>query len=366
MSKKIAFFHNLPGGGGIRMEENIISRYKNKFEIDLYVIGENIPSDITGVNTIFIKQNPWKGFIFRNLWIFFVLPLIHKNIAKQINKKYQFIFITHDYFTKSPYLLRYINIDNVYLCQEPQREFYEPSVYHAPLLKDKIANCLRYPIKIIDEVNVSHAKHIVCNSQYSKKIIDSVYKKNSEVIYPGVDTKIFKPTLNSKQNIILCIGGINRIKSQYYFAKALKPLLSKYQLILVGNGRQEYLNKINKDFQQSELHIINKISDKELINYYSKSKVTCNVAYKEPFGLSSIESQACGTAVVSVDEGGTPETIINGKTGYICKRDENEILRATSLVLNKCNQMGANARKNIVNNWNWEKTLKPLDKYFPK
>lgn len=365
MSRRIAFFHNLPDGGGIRMFENILHRYKDKYEIDLYVIGENKPKNIKGVSTIFYKITPWKGFFLRNLWILVILPLIHRKIAKIINNKYDFIFITHDYFTKSPYLLRYLNIYSIYLCQEPQREYYEPAYIHAPLLKDKIANVLRYPIKLIDEKNVSFAKKILSNSQYSKKIINRVYARNSEVIYPGVDIEKFNINKNKKENIILCVGGINTVKSQYFLIKAIIPLLRKFKLILVGGGRQEYIKKILNEDDNNHIEIINKIDDKELIGLYQRAKVTCISAYMEPFGLSSIESQACGTPVVSVNEGGPKETIVEGVTGYTTNRNYEEFFEKVKIAIINSEKMGKLSRRNAIDNWSWNKTLKPLDKYFP-
>jgi glycosyltransferase involved in cell wall biosynthesis len=42
--------------------------------------------------------------------------------------------------------------------------------------------------------------------------------------------------------------------------------------------------------------------------------------FDEPFGMVSIESLACGTPVVGLDSGATPEIITNGKTGFLVKK----------------------------------------------
>ena len=41
------------------------------------------------------------------------------------------------------------------------------------------------------------------------------------------------------------------------------------------------------------------------------------IQFNEPFGLSVIESMACGTPVVALDRGSMPELIENGKNGFL-------------------------------------------------
>ena len=41
------------------------------------------------------------------------------------------------------------------------------------------------------------------------------------------------------------------------------------------------------------------------------------IQFDEPFGLSVIESMACGTPVIAFDRGSMPELIQNGKNGFL-------------------------------------------------
>jgi len=41
------------------------------------------------------------------------------------------------------------------------------------------------------------------------------------------------------------------------------------------------------------------------------------IQFDEPFGLSVIESMACGTPVIAFDRGSMPELIENGKNGFL-------------------------------------------------
>jgi len=357
--KKLAIFHNLPGGGGIRMLNNIVDRYKEVYDITIFVIGDIAPETRQKIKTEYIPAIPWSGFILRNLWIMLKLPHIHKKLANIINGTHDEALVTHDYFTKSPYILRYLTIKKVYLCQEPQREFYESWHIHAPTIKDKIANIFRYQIKIIDRLSARSADVLVCNSMYSKKVIATAYGKVATVVYPGVSEKFFTPNSGIKEKMILCIGGINPIKDQLFLVKSLCSLLTDYKIVLVGRGKAEYANKILS--YSGNIKIIENVSDEELKRLYQMALVTCITAHNEPFGLSSIESQACGTPVVAINEGGVKETMLEGKTGYMSGRNESEFRSCVKNAIKNHSKLGVVARKNIINNWTWNITLKRLD-----
>jgi len=362
--EKIAIVHNLPKGGGLRVLTEIINRYKYKYDIDIYVISPVIPYNIPKTKLHWIRVFPWRGVILNTIWIVFILPLIHLKVSKSINwKKYKCVIFTHDYFTKSPYLLKYINNSNkCYICNESQREYYEPLSIHASSIFEKISIILRYPIKLIDISNTKHSSKLFCNSKYSKQVLSKIYKRKFEILYPGVNEKYFIPGRAIKENLIICIGGINKIKNQIFLVKSLTPILNKYKLVLIGNGKNKYINKIldiNKNIK-----IISNISDYKLRQYYQKAKLTCITSYREPFGLSSIESQACGTPVVAIDDGGTSETLENRKTGYVSRRNENEFLLKSIKAIENVYKMGKLGREYVLKKWTHNLTMKPFDDYI--
>ena len=61
--------------------------------------------------------------------------------------------------------------------------------------------------------------------------------------------------------------------------------------------------------------------DDELVELYQSARVTLYLSIREPFGLVSTEAQACGSPVVVSDEGGLPESIVPGVTGWAVARD---------------------------------------------
>jgi len=51
--------------------------------------------------------------------------------------------------------------------------------------------------------------------------------------------------------------------------------------------------------------------------YYSAADVFVTVPWYEPFGITPIESMACGTPVIGANVGGIKYTVLDGETGYL-------------------------------------------------
>lgn len=364
---KIAIFHNLPGGGSVRYLKNIYRHLIKNNKVEVFSIKEtkNTNINISGKDEIKIIK-PWKTFLGRNLWIILKLPQIHKKMAEKINNKnYSLTIVNHDYFTKAPYILKYIKKKKVYVLQEPQREFYEPWKIHAPYLKDKIANIFRLFIKLIDIKNTKFADLIICNSKYSQKIIKEIYKKDAQIVYPGVDIKKFKPIKNcKKKKQILLVGGWSKTKGHDFVIKSIGKVLEEYRVIIVGSGRKKEKNNITNLAGKygDKITWLEKITDSKLIKLYQESILLCAGYFREPFGMTSIESQSCGTPVIGINEGGIKETIIDQKTGFLSPRDEKKYKKCIIEAIKDNKKLSLNARKNAVKNWGWDRSFKNLDK----
>ena len=105
----------------------------------------------------------------------------------------------------------------------------------------------------------------------------------------------------------LVMAGI--IQDEDYFKKHVEPFIDDRQVIYVGNvgpeKRNDLLGKAG-----ALLHPIN---------------------FNEPFGLSVIESMACGTPVIAINRGSMPELIQDGKNGFLISSND-EAIKAVARV----------------------------------
>ena len=182
ISKKIVtIFENLPSGGAKEL-------YKYNFEFIKH------RTKIVKITELVHKPKNIFEYLYTCL---FILPALHKRISVKIIRNTSVLLAYHSWLTKSPYILRYSSIPKIYICQEVMREYYDQLHIANQNMKERIINIIRTPIKIIDRNNLkSENLTVVANSYFSKKIIDKSYKVDSYVIYPGVNTKLFK--INNK------------------------------------------------------------------------------------------------------------------------------------------------------------------------
>ena len=327
---KIAIFHNLPQGGAKRYLYEITRRLSEKYDIDEYKIDTASPYLDLSQIVQSSKSYHYRGGsgITSMVRSIVKLPKVHKQISDDVNLgQYDLVITNHDYFTKSPYLHRYLSVPCVYICHEPQREFYEKQSIHAPRFREKLVNILRYPIKYIDIINTKAACNLIANSKYSQKYLKKVYGLRSSMVYPGVDSKEFLSS-DKKENFVLAIGSLSPIKGHDFIIKSLGKIEKQHRpsLTVVGRSNQYYKEKLVKisKINGVKLRTLSQVSDVQLKKMLSSSLAYVSGAYREPFGLCILEAMASQTPAIVVEGGGAGEQIKNGIDGFIVKRDEGE------------------------------------------
>ena len=74
-----------------------------------------------------------------------------------------------------------------------------------------------------------------------------------------------------------------------------------------------------------------RVSDAELVELYSNALVTLVPFTQEGLGWVPIESMACGTPVLTYDRQGPGYTVLDGKTGWLCRTPEEMVSKTIDL-----------------------------------
>ncbi len=357
---KIAFFYNISGGGAKRTVFEQIKYLSVRHDVFVFLLScqndepWNISSYAKGIYRVGFNmkknKNSFLNRLFSDFKVFFILPLAHRRLARMINKGGFDVAVVHmDELTQAPFILRYLKVPFIYFCQESLRLVWEKNIHPLPsvslpkLIYEKLIRLIR---REIDFRNFSFAKNVLTNSFFTRKNILEIYGKEAEVCYPGVDDNVFYPRKLKKEKQLFFVGSRSFIKG-YDFALQLENILTKEGFSF------KFLDSSSK-FER----------DEDVSLEYSRSFLTLCLSRNEPFGLSAVESMACGTPVLAVNEGGFRETIIFGKTGFLLPRDVKSFAERIRFLWERRDiykKMSKEAIKRVKASFLWEKHNRVLE-----
>jgi lipopolysaccharide/colanic/teichoic acid biosynthesis glycosyltransferase/glycosyltransferase involved in cell wall biosynthesis len=159
--------------------------------------------------------------------------------------------------------------------------------------------------------------HFIADSRHVQKRISTSYGRDSDVIYPPVDTEYFTPSQDGcGAGPYLAVSALVSYKRVDLIIDAFNRL--GYPLVIVGAGPD--FNALRKR-AAGNVQLKGLVSDEELRDLYRRSRAVI-VASREDFGLVSLEAQACGRPTVAFAAGGALESIADGETGILFPKQE--------------------------------------------
>ena len=78
-------------------------------------------------------------------------------------------------------------------------------------------------------------------------------------------------------------------------------------------------------------HLLGYVTDPELCDLYSNARFVAFPFTEEPFGLIPLESMACGTPILTYNDQGPAESVLDGQTGWLVRSPEEFARRAVEL-----------------------------------
>jgi len=86
---------------------------------------------------------------------------------------------------------------------------------------------------------------------------------------------------------------------------------------------------------------------------------------RETFGIGTLEALACGVPVVGWAFGGQTEIIKQGVTGYLVPEgDYEQLQKAIRLALKNRDELGKNARQDVIERWQWKDKIEQYANVF--
>ena len=167
-------------------------------------------------------------------------------------------------------------------------------------------------------------------------------------IYHGLDKNCLNPIKNPSNKYFAYLGRIIEPKGVHIAIEAVNIYNKKnnqsIKLKIAGKHYSEHTKdtywttKIKPYLNDNIEYVghINSNSDKQLFLANAKALIVPSI-FDEPFGMVTIESLACGTPVIGLDHGATPEIIKDEVSGKIVKyiddvQASNEIAKNINII----------------------------------
>ena len=200
--------------------------------------------------------------------------------------------------------------------------------------------------------------------------INTEYFDNSNITDKKVKNLYDTINLNPEKFKILLPGRLTRWKGQEMFIESLNLLKTKYnkenfQAIILGShqGRKVYFKKLVSMVEQYRLNkdVFFLQHFKEMpVAYYVSDVVVSSSIEPEAFGRVSVEAQSMRRVILASDHGGSKETIIDGRSGFLFKNNRPESLAENlnnliEMHKDKLQSIGNEGRKNVLKKFDVEK-----------
>jgi glycosyltransferase involved in cell wall biosynthesis len=217
------------------------------------------------------------------------------------------------------------------------------------------------------EQTILLSDYLFSNSSSVQRSLQSEYGLPSEVIATGVDTKFFTPDFHRAENSrtrVLFAGSLRPFKGPQFVLEAAKRFL-RADFALAGSGMMEgELRSFVMREKLENVEFLGMLNAESLRNEYCKSDIFLFPSRWEGSPKVIMEAAACGLPVIARKDY-EPETVIDGKTGYLVTTDEEIFQRLEQLVNDRelRSSMGAAGREHVLN-FDWGIVTKKWEEVF--
>ena len=226
---------------------------------------------------------------------------------------------------------------------------------------------------IFSHINQNYEKYVVNTKRKLLVIfrgINTSYFHNKKIMPIKVDKFSREYKIDRNKFIILMPGRLTPWKGQKVFIEAIKTLsekedISSLEAIILGTeqGRSIYKKQLVALVQQYRLNKIIKFIDQceEMpIAYMISNVVVSSSIEPEAFGRVAVEAQSMEVPIIASNLGGSKETIINNKTGFLFESgNQNALAESIAMVMkkdyNSLKSIGFEGRKNVLKKFDVDK-----------
>lgn len=304
-----------------------------------------------------------------------------RQVAAEIGTRFDVLFANGSRSLRVTPLARYTQIPNVLYLNEPHRKLYEAQPELVWLDRNPVRRAAWRRLATEERRSAAAYDRLLVNSLFSRESVLRAYGIDATVCYLGVDTERFRPGGNRdcqrdgdhrdeqpEDRYVIGVGNFAPAKNIGFVLRALarvRPLPPR--LVWVGNTAEaDHLLELERLAGELGLRFEPRlaIGEDQLIAALQGAAALVYAPRLEPFGYAPLEANACGVPVVAVAEGGVRETVVGGVNGLVAAPDEEAFAEAVTRVLDDralATDLSRQAREIVVERWSLDAAADRLE-----
>ena len=386
---RIAIWHNLPTGGGLRvLDAHIRGLVERGHEVHLWA-----PPSAAGVEAssllasahelpLVVPAAPGRRDELTAAWRgrrpdLDAFAEHSARCAAEIDALGPDVVLAHScQFYRVPAIGAFVSAPAVLYLHEPNRALYEAS-FGFPWAEEPTPRSGLRPASVRsfvhDLVRVEGARiqvraetawvhafdEVLVNSLFNREAVLRAYGRSSRVASPGVDAGRFAMQTRpaASRGSIVTVGALVAEKDPHFLiraAAAAGPAIRRFVWVAnyAGGLRSEVTASAAEAGVPLELRV--GVSEAELLRAYAEADVFVYAPHLEPLGLAPLEASATGLPIVAVAEGGVRETVRHGVNGLFVDHDAAQFGAAVAELLEdpaRAQALGRAGRDLVESDW---------------
>jgi glycosyltransferase involved in cell wall biosynthesis len=236
---------------------------------------------------------------------------------------------------------------------------------------------------------LERANRIIAVSDFTRQELRKYYnipENKIRVIHNGVDINKFKPAVGKRKVkeelgfnpdaiAILSVGRLYARKGLFSLIESMPQVIKRFsnaKFIISGKGQSNEMRKLvahaEKLGVKDNIIFTGYYPDKKLPKLYQAADVFAFSTFYEHHPFAILEALATGLPVVTTNVGGIPETIENGKNGFLVEPfHQNQLADRILYLLEhpaEASEMGFEARKTVEERFDWRIVVKKVLKVY--
>ena len=240
-------------------------------------------------------------------------------------------------------------------------------------------------LRIFEEKMLKRSNKIIAVSDFTRRELLQYYKVKEDkirVIHNGVDVNKFQPAgdkrkakeelgFNPDDTVILSVGRLYARKGLFTLIESMPQVVRRFpraKFIISGRGQSNEMKKLVAHAQKlgvrGNIVFTGYFPDKKLPRLYQAADIFAFSTFYEHHPFAVLEALSTGLPVVTTKVGGIPETIEDGKNGFLCQpfnaREFSDRILYFLEHPAEASEMAQQARKTILEQFDWRLIVKKV------